>query len=425
VNRYSYWLDTVPRQLLNSNPESLPSKTDVAIIGAGYSGLSAACRLAEVGASVLVIERDMVGSGASSRNAGQVLTGLRVDPETLVARYGETRARELFDLSMEALGSLRRSICKFGIECEFERTGHIQAAAKPAHFQAFRREAALLTKTFGREVRLVARAEQRTELGSDRYFGLLIDDDSAAINPVKYVAGLASAARARGAIVQCGRSVQRLLRGGRRWTVVTDRGDIDAGDVLVATDAYTNGAAPFLQRRLIPIGSYIVVTAPLEPATAAGLIPKGRMVFDSKRFLYYFRMASDRRLLFGGRAEFSAVTDETAVHAAQVLRRGMIDVFPQLRGVAIDYAWGGKVAFTRDQMPRAGSIDGAYYAAGYCGHGIAMSTYLGDLVARRIAGEPLQHRLFDDRFAPVPLYMGRPWFLPLVGAYYRFLDFVA
>jgi glycine/D-amino acid oxidase-like deaminating enzyme len=431
VNPYPYWLDTVsdvPGHSGNINASGetrpLPAQADVVVVGAGYTGLAAARQLAKAGASVVVLEREQVGFGASSRNAGQVLTGLKVDVDTLVARCGEAHARALFDISLEAIATLERIVADERIDCEYERTGHIQAAAKPAHFEAFRREQELLARVFGHATRLVSQADQRAEIGTTRYFGLLVDERSAAINPAQYVRGLAAAAGRAGAAIHTGTAVQRIDRSAPQWTVVTDRGDIHAGDVLVATNGYTNGAVPFLQRRLIPIGSYIVVTAPLGADRAKQLIPNRRMVFDSKHFLYYFRTTRDHRLLFGGRAEFSRPSAESTSRASSILRRGLTTIFPELREATIEYAWSGNVAFTRDQMPRAGRIDGAYYAGGYCGHGVAMATYLGGMIARRIAGEPIEHPFMDDQFAPIPLYIGTPWFLPLVGAYYRCLDLI-
>jgi len=179
-----------------------------------------------------------------------------------------------------------------------------------------------------------------------------------------------------------------------------------------------------LQRRLIPIGSYIIATEPLAADVAPSLLPRGRVAFDSKNFLYYFRVTADRRLLFGGRAEFSTPDARATARAAAILQTGMTDVFPQVAGAAVDYAWSGNVAFTRDELPRAGRLDGMYFAGGYCGHGIAMATYLGEQIARRIAGEPITDPMFDDRFAAIPLYAGRPWFLPIVGAYYQVKDWL-
>jgi glycine/D-amino acid oxidase-like deaminating enzyme len=401
-----------------------PGTFDVAVIGAGYTGLAAARQLARSGASVVVLERERAGWGASSRNGGQVLTGLKLDPATLVDRYGESRARVLFDVSLASMSFLESLLHDEAIDCEYERTGHIQAAWKPAHFDHFRDEQALLARVFNHPVTLVPRADQATELGTECYHGLLIDERSAALNPAKYVQGLLGAAERSGAVVAEHVGVLELKGSAGAWIVRTTAGEVRATDVFVATNGYTTAVTPMLQRRLIPIGSYIVATQPLPPATAAGLLPKRRVVFDSKNFLYYFRLTSDHRLMFGGRAEFTPPTPETLQRAAAILRHGVAAVFPELAAASIDYAWGGNVAFTRDQMPHAGRLDGMYYAAGYSGHGIAMATYLGSLMARRIAGETFEHPLIDGPFPAIPLYGGRPWFLPLVGAYYRFRDWL-
>ena len=187
--------------------------------------------------------------------------------------------------------------------------------------------------------------------------------------------------------------------------------------MLVATNGYTDGASPALQRRFVPIGSYIIATEPLGESIAAALLPRGRMAFDSKNFLYYFRrdtgppaaVRRPRRVLAAdGRHDAARRRDPPA--------RACVPCFPELADAAIDYAWGGNVAFTRDEMPHAGRLDGLYYAGGYCGHGIAMATYLGELIARRMAGEPIEHPLFDDQLSADSAYSGTPWFLPLVGA---------
>jgi glycine/D-amino acid oxidase-like deaminating enzyme len=281
----------------------------------------------------------------------------------------------------------------------------------------------------------------------------MIDERSGAINPARYVEGLATAAVRAGALVVTGASVTHLARRGSGWTVTVNLNslgnppanpanpenaanlenpanlenseNLDVSDMLLTTNGYTDRAAPALQRRYVPIGSYVIATEPLDEAVATTLLPRRRMAFDSRHFLHYFRLTSDRRLLFGGRAEFSQPAPNTTRRAAEILRSEMMSVFPELAGTRIDFAWGGRVAFTRDQMPHAGRLDdGAYYAGGYCGHGIAMATYLGDLIGRRIAGELTDHPLMDDRFPVIPMYHGNPWFLPLVGAYYRVLDWL-
>jgi len=440
VKEYPYWWDTVEQSPFDkaqgravgsrqsaveqSGVGSLPAKADVVIVGAGYTGLAAARQLARAGALVVVVERERIGWGASSRNGGQVLTGLKLDPATLVARYGDTRARELFEVAAGAIGDLDELIACESIDCAYTRAGHLQAAWKRSHFDGFVEEQALLARVFNHRVHLVPRDEQRSEIGTDRYYGVLVDEASRALNPAQYVRGLAAAALRAGATIVEGARATRIDRAAARWRVSTSNGIVDAGDVLLATNGYTDGAAPALQRRLVPVGSYIIATEPLDDRQAEALLPKRRVVFDSKNFLYYFRLSADRRLLFGGRAEFGTPDPTTTCRAAAILRDGMLAVFPQLAGVGIEYAWGGNVAFTRDQMPRAGRLDGLYYAGGYCGHGIAMATHLGAQIARRIAGEPITHPLFDDRFPAIPIYSGTPWFLPLVGAYYQVKDWL-
>jgi glycine/D-amino acid oxidase-like deaminating enzyme len=397
----------------------------VVIVGAGYTGLSAARTLARAGADVLVVEREDVGGGASSRNAGQVLTGLRVEPATLVARYGPLRARNFFETATAAIVRLEALIADERIECQYERVGHIQAASAAGHFDDLKTQQTLLASVFGHRVELVSRSEQRTEVGSDAFHGLLIDERSGALQPARYVDELAAAATRAGSTLATGAAVTAVRRESNGWAVSTSAGEVTTRDVLFATDAYTDRAAPALQRRYIPVGSYIIVTAPLARDAAASLLPRRRTAFDSKHFLHYFRLTPDDRLLFGGRAEFATPDESTTRRAAAILRRDLASVFPQVAEVAIDYAWGGTVGFTRDQMPRAGLLDGVYYAGGYGGHGIAMATYLGEQIARRIAGEPIENPFFDDRFPAIPLYSGNPWFLPLVGAYYRLMDVLA
>jgi glycine/D-amino acid oxidase-like deaminating enzyme len=428
MKEYPYWWDTVRAPLEQGTgspkPRMLPRSPDVVVVGAGYTGLAAARQLARAGAVVAVLDKARIGFGASSRNGGQVLTGLKVDAGTLLARYGETRARQLFEVAGRSIARLEALVAEEHIDCEYSRVGHIQAAWKAKHFTAFRSEQSLLARVFGHRVELVSRSEQRSEIGSDMYHGLLVDEGSGALNPMKYVQGLSDAALRAGVTLIHDVAVTGVRRRGEYWAVATGQGEIEARDVLFATNGYSDSAAPALQRRLIPIGSFIVATEPLPAAQADSLLPRRRMAFDSKNFLYYFRVTSDSRLLFGGRAEFSAPGPETTRHAAAILRTGLTTVFPELASARIDYAWSGRVAFTPDEMPRAGRLQGAYYAGGYCGHGIAMATHLGEQIARRMAGETVAHPFFDDNWAPIPLYRGNPWFLPLVGAYYQVKDWL-
>ena len=441
MNLRPYWWDTIvptaagpvagpsaPSAIPPATPPATPlerADVDVVVVGAGYTGLSAARRLARSGASVLVVDREDVGWGASSRNGGQVLTGLRLEAAELVARYGETRAKRLFAAANDAIVHLESLIADERIDCEYERRGHIQAAWKPSHFKAFAEERALLARVFGHRVELVERSGQRAEIGSDLYYGLLVDERSGGLNPARYVRGLAAAAARAGARLATGVAVQRMERQPTGWQVQTSAGIVASADVLIATNGYTDRSAPEVQRRFVPVGSYIVATERLAADQAAALLPTRRMAFDSKHFLYYFRVTSDQRLLFGGRAEFTTPGPDSIPRAAAILERGMTAVFPELAGVRIDYAWGGNVAFTRDQMPHAGRIGDAYFAGGYGGHGIALATELGDLIARRMGGDGSPHPLTELECPTIPFYHGNPWFLPFAGAYYKVMDWIS
>jgi glycine/D-amino acid oxidase-like deaminating enzyme len=404
----------------------LPERADVAVIGGGYTGLAAARALVRRGASVAVLEARSIGWGASSRNGGMVLTGLKVEAAGLIERYGRERARRMFAASLAAIDCVEQIVREEQIDCDFARDGHLLLAYKPAHFRAFVHEAALLKREFGHTTRLVPPGELRDEIGSGAYHGGLVDEASAGVHPARYVAGLAWAAQRAGAQLFDHTPAERVAREGDEFRIWTPRGSLRAGAVLVASGGYTGPATPVLRRRVVPIGSYIIATAPLPADLAREVSPRGRMMFDSKNFLYYFRLTPDQRMLFGGRAGFFPETPATVRESATILRRGMLVVYPQLRDTPVEYAWGGTLDFTFDMMPHTGALGGLHYAIGYAGHGVAMATYMGTQIGRQIAGEQVENPFADLPFptAPLGLYDGRPWFLPLAGAWYRFLDWV-
>jgi glycine/D-amino acid oxidase-like deaminating enzyme len=215
--------------------------------------------------------------------------------------------------------------------------------------------------------------------------------------------------------------------GGPRFHLTTAKGSITAREVLLASGGYTTNATPALRKKIIPIGSYIIVTEVLEEGLARELSPKNRMIYDSKHFLYYYRLTPDRRMLFGGRAAFFPESENTVRESAEILRRGMIDVYPQLREINVEYVWGGTLDVALDVMPHTGRSDGMYYAVGYAGHGVAIGTYLGTRIAGVICGQP-NDIPFDGIPFPTPplgLRSGHTWALPLAGAYYKFLDWVS
>ncbi len=357
-----------------------------------------------------------------------VLTGHKVGVETLIARYGLELARRLYRASVESVDVVARIVADERIDCHFSRQGHLALAGKPAHFEEFKRSAELLAREFSSAQRLISRADLHAEIGSDIYQGGLVDETSGGINPAQYVAGLAQAARRAGASLHEYTSVERLTRAGTGWAVATSRGSLEASEVLLATSGYTGPVARALHRKLLPIGSYVIATEPLDEALATELSPRARMMFDSWHFLHYFRLTPDRRLLFGGRARFVPETPTTIRESAVELRAAMLAIYPQLRSVRVDYAWGGTLDFTYDTMPHLGQIDGYHYALGYAGHGVALASLMGTHVGETL-GTPalLESPLAQMPFpgAPLGLHTAQAGFLRLAAVWYRFLDRVS
>lgn len=419
----SLWSATAPPPASYAG-RPLPPTADVVVIGGGYTGMSAALRLAKGGARVSLLEARTIGWGASSRNGGQVLTGLKHGVSDLVRAHGLDGARALYAASLRTIACVEELIAAEGIECEYARCGHLAAAAKPSHFGDLKREQETLARDFGHPTRLVAKADLASELGGGYYHGALLDERSGGLHPAKYIFGLAQAAARAGADLHDNAAVTGVERVAGGFRVSTARGTIQCRDVFVATNGYTGKITPQLQRRIIPIGSYIIATEPLDPGLARSLIPQDRMVFDTKNFLFYFRLSSDNRMIFGGRAAFFPASTNTIRRSAAILRADMIRVFPALRRSRVEYAWGGTLGFTLDLYPHAGQIDGMWYAMGYAGHGVAMATYLGQQLADRLLGRGGDNPFEHMRFPTVPLYNGTPWFLPFAAAWYWCLDMI-
>jgi glycine/D-amino acid oxidase-like deaminating enzyme len=424
LNEYPVWTTGVA--VPPGEPILLPERADVAIIGGGITGLAAARELARRGRQVALLEARTLGWGASSRNGGMVLTGLKLDAAKLIARYGREAAGRMLQASLAAIALVEQLVAEEGISCAFARCGHLVVASKPSHYRALSEEAELLEREFGHCTHPVPPERLSEEIGSRIYHGGLVDPLSAGVDPARYVAGLAVAARRAGASLLDRTPVESVEHQAGDLLVRTTRGMLRASHVLVATGGYTGPATPQLRRRVIPIGSYSIATEPLRQELADELIPHGRMVYDTRNFLAYYRLTPDRRLLFGGRAGFFPETHATVRSSARILHRAMLAVFPQLRDIRVEYAWGGNVDFTFDMMPHAGAIGPLHYALGYAGHGVALATLLGTQAGAELAGDPPE-RLFGQALpgAPLGLYDGRPWFLPLAAAWYRLRDWVS
>jgi glycine/D-amino acid oxidase-like deaminating enzyme len=429
LQEHNYWLTTADFPKTESRP--LPDRVDVAVVGAGFTGLSAARTLAQRGAKVAVLEAETMGWGASSRNGGMVLTGMKLGVNQLISMYGSELTRRMYAASLETIDCVEQIVREEAIDCGFSRCGHLEVACKQRHFDDFARQAEVIAREFTHKVCVIQRQDLGAEIGSNIYYGGMVDEVSAGLNPARYVAGLGRAAMKAGADIFEHTRVESLQResseGESGWKIATSRGAVWAREVFVATSGYTGRATPALQKKLIPIGSFIITTQALPEALAREVSPRNRMIYDSKNYLYYYRLTPDHRMLFGGRAAFFPENDQTIRRSAEILRRGMIDVYPQLRDAKIDYVWGGTLDFAFDIMPHAGQLDGTYYAVGYAGHGVAMATYQGQKIAELIAGDKPDNPFVGIPFpgAPLGLYNGKPWFLPFAGMWYKFLDWVS
>jgi len=392
------------------------------VIGGGYTGINAARALARGGATVTLLEAEQLGFGGSTRNGGIVHPGYKWGPTELIDRYGEETGRALFQETLDGYALLKRLIVDETIDCEFRECGYLDLAWAPSHARELKESVETLRR-FGIETSFVEKDELHDEIGSTFYYGGLVFPPSGLLHPGKFFAGLVAAAERAGADLHEGvraRSIRRETGG--RLVVETSRGAIRTSEVVVGTNGYTDGVVPWLRRRVIPIGSYIIATEPLPEELARIISPRGRAFFDTKNFLYYWHVSENRRMIFGGRASMLPTTvDRTAA----ILHKGLMQVHPQLAGYRVDYAWGGNVGFTFDRMPHVGRRDGITYAVGCCGTGVAMMTALGTAIGEWLGGGPAP-ALARLPFPLVPApYEGHPWFMPFAGEWFRLQDRLA
>jgi glycine/D-amino acid oxidase-like deaminating enzyme len=401
----------------------VPRHARVAIVGGGYAGLSAALELSKHGIDAVVFERGALGEGASTRNGGAVSGGVNVGKSFSgkPAEVDPERAGRMLSDAYDAFALVERLIEEDRIDCFWQKRGRFVGAWTPKHFAYQQSRLGSLNGNAQSGAYMVPREHQRDEITSDYYYGGMVVERSASLHPALYYKGLLDACRRRGIAVCAEASVENIVQAASGWRVITSRGETETGDVVIATNGYTGALTPRLRRRVVPIASHIVATEELPDDLARSLIPKGRTLSDTKRVLCYYRMSPDgKRMVFGGRARF---TQADPMLCARVLHGYMTERFPQLRSVRITHGWTGNTAFTLDALPHMGEDDGLHYALGCNGSGIAMMTYLGYQTARKIARAANYACAFDSSdFPDHPLYSGNPWFLPLVGSYYRVRD---
>ena len=419
-----YWLDDAPLAVLPA--ADLPAETDVAIVGAGYTGLVAALTVARAGRGVTVLDAEDAGFGCSTRNGGQCGAGFKTGFDDLAAEYGKPRAVALYREALASLDFLTSFVAEEKIDCDYKHCGRFIGAHAPGHYEEMARKFETNRRELGIECHVVPRSQQRAEIGSDAYFGGGVIPGHTSLHPAKYHRGLLERVLAGATAVHPHTPVINIERAGAGFTVTTARGRIKAGAVIVATNGYTNavGSLPDLSRRVIPIGSYMIATEPLAPGLMDRLMPHDRVTSDTRRVVLYYRASPDRRrILFGGRV---ALAETDPAISGPRLHAILCEIFPDIARVGISHSWMGFVAYTFDKMPHLGLRDGLHYAMGYCGSGVAMGSYLGHKIAHKLLGDSAGDSAFDDApFRTRPFYYGKPWFLASAVAWYKFLDRMA
>jgi len=414
-----YWWEAAPRpHLADLTP---PAKADLVVVGSGYTGLCAAIETARGGRQTLVFDAEDAGWGCSTRNGGQVSTSLKPGFDELAALHGPERAFAILKEGHNALDWIEQFIAAEGIDCGFARVGRFHAAHNQAQYDALARRLENQPKGLAVEAHMVQRAVQRAELGSDAYFGGAVFARHASLDPALYHQGLLDRAIAAGASIHARCPVTAIERDGDGFRVTTARGTVRARDVILATNGYTGATTPWFRRRVIPIGSYIIATEPLTPELMQKLMPRNRVVSDTRKLVYYYRASPDRRrILFGGRVAYRETDPRVS---APRLHRELARLFPELGKTKVTHSWMGFVAYSFDTMPHLGRRDGVYYAMGYCGSGISLASYFGMRIGRQVLGLKDGATALDGLGYPTrPYYWGNPWFLAPAIRYYQWHD---
>jgi gamma-glutamylputrescine oxidase len=396
-------------------------RADVAVLGGGIAGCSAALHLAKRGFRVALLEAHVVGYGASGRSGGQTIFGLAASQQTLAAELGRADARRLFDLSIEALDLTQSLIRDYAIDCEYHGN-HVHVATKPRHLRELREWVRELHEDYDYpSAQLLSRGELQAHVRSDRYLGGLLDPRSGHLHPLKFTQGIARAAEAAGAKIFESSQVLRY-EDGAEVTVHTAQGNVRCAHLVLCGNAYIGAVAPSLARRILGVGTYIIATEPLGEERVRALLPSNAAIADINWILNYFRRSADHRLLFGGRVSYSAVQPP---HLAESMRRRMLRIFPALTGVNVAYAWGGYLDITRNRAPDFGRLaPNVFYMQGFSGHGMSLTGLAGKLVAEAVAGTAERFDVFariPHRNFPGGRLFRRPS-LVLAMMYYRLRD---
>lgn len=417
-----YWWDAAEPE---TNLDPLPERIDVVVVGSGYAGINAATHLARGGRSVVVLDSDRLGSGCSTRSGGMVSSGQKLVVGGAIKGIDPALINRLIGESNESFEYLKMLIETENLDAGLKLTGRFFGAYAKDHYETLKRHGALLAEKTGVTVSFLEREQQRAAIGSDFFHGGMLIDDYGGLHPGMYHRALRERAKAAGVMLRSHARAGIVKDGVNGEKIVpTARGTIRARNVIIATNGYTEAdQTPELARRLVPVKSYQIATEPLPADLMAEIIPQGRMVSDTRRDLIFSRPSTDgTRLLFGSRPGIFEMSER---QAAKRIYARMVAIWPQLAGVKITHSWVGSVAMTVDKLAHVGARDGTDFAVGCNGNGVALMTYLGYQTARKILGEQNMPSAFDrKKFTAVPLYSGKPWFLPAFTGWYRLRDFL-
>ena len=417
----SYWLDDISSfDPKNEQWPELPEQTDLVIIGSGYTGLNAAIETAAQGVETLVIDQGDLGQGCSTKNGGQISTSIKPTLKALSKKYGGEKANAIRQEGLNALNWIEDFITLENLNCEFTRCGRFHGAHTPNQYEQMCSTIHELN-----EENIIAHPVEKfsmsSELGTDFYHGGLVFPDNASLHPAKYHRELLRLAEARGSKLIGNCKALKISRDRGRFVISTSKGEVVTKKLAIATNGYTSSLTPWLKRRIIPIGSYIIATEPLDAVIMDRLFPTNRMITDSRKVVFYYRPSPDRtRILFGGRVS-ARETDPSK--SGPKLLKDLVRLFPELTRTKISHSWTGTVAYSFDELAHTGTQNEMYYSMSYCGSGVSMASYLGMKMGRKIAEVSDSDTAFDGlQYPSRPYYFGRPWFLPLAVEWYRMTD---
>ena len=417
--REPYWWEQAPRPAPDA--ARLPATTDVLVVGSGYTGLQAAIQTTRGGRDTVVVDAESAGFGCSARNGGQVSTSIKPFYGSLERLHGRDAAFGIREEGVKALAYIDSFIETEKVDCDWRRVGRFHGAFHRRHYDALARDIDGHPPGLEIEAHMVPRSEQHNEIGTDLYHGGVVYPRHASLHPGKYHLGLLELARGAGAKVVTHCPVNAIEPTRHGFLVSTFQGPIHTRDVVLATNGYTGAATPWHRRRVIPIGSYMIATEKLDPALVAKLCPKARVMSDTRKLVFYYRLCPEnRRILFGGRVALKETNPDVS---APRLHAAMCRIFPELHHTCITHSWMGFVAYTFDTLPHFGIRGGVHYAMGYCGSGVSLASYLGMRIGQKVlGGEEGKSPLEDVVFPTRPLYHGDPWFLAPSVVVYQLRD---